>query len=175
MGATTTTTASRSSRMDGSRGQRARLALLFLGVMALLQLCAVQAFLPSAPCRLVHPRSHKDTSPPLARPRHPHARWVATATADATSGGNDDDDGSGSSSSQERAITLHTLELPVLEDPSGYRGVLQARFPGATLLRWHLSEVVERAGVEGGRVALAEVVVVERRAGAGGAGGGGEA
>ena len=178
MDGTASSSSSSSSSPNNARGvARASVApLLLLSVMALLQPSAVRAFLlptgrraPSAaaaPPRLVPPS--KDTSTALARPSGARARWAAAAAAGdsnkeaaAASSGTD---GQG----QERAITLHTLELPVLEDPSGYRGLLQAKFPGATLLRWHLSEVVDRS--PGNNVALAEVVVVGRRA----AGEGGE-
>jgi hypothetical protein len=38
-------------------------------------------------------------------------------------------------------ICLHTLELPLLDEPRDYEKHLAERFPGCTLLRWHISEV----------------------------------
>lgn len=171
------TAGSSSSSPNNARGvARVRFVplLLLSVVMALLQPSAVRAFLPptgrrppsaaAAPPRLLPPS--KDTSTALARPSGARVRWAAAAAAGDS---NNEALATAANDGQERAITLHTLELPVLEDPSGYRGLLQAKFPGATLLRWHLSEVVDRS--PGSKVALAEVVVVVERRAAGEGGG----
>lgn len=134
-----------------------------LALLVLLQAASVvHAFLAPVPPRFpptsTSISTSKDTRLHTSAPRRPRCSWAtaAAASSDGSSANAEDAD-----EGQERAITLHTLELPVLEDPSEYRALLQTRFPGATLLRWHLSEVVERG--EAGRVALAEVVIVERR------------
>lgn len=144
--------------------------LVALLLVVLLQVIAssVQAFLlPQA--ALIKLIPSKDTQPPpppawaLPSSHSCRRRVPAAWNSGSDSNTNDNDDGD---VSQERAITLHTLELPVLDDPSEYRSLLQARFPGATLLRWHVSEVVERGsgGAKGeAKVALVELVIVERR------------
>ncbi len=108
----------------------------------------------------------------LLLPQHQGRRQRRRVPTAAWSSSGSSGDGSSDQHQQERAITLHTLELPLLEDPGEYQSVLQARFPGATLLRWHLSEVVKKDGGE--KVALAEVVVVESKGAAGQGNGGGE-
>lgn len=142
------------------RSARALTPLLLL-ILLFVQFTAAPAFLvlpggcaPTSKSRL----SSTTTSTTRGKDITPLGRALAPCWS--TAGGASDAAAEGGDG-QERAITLHTLELPLLDDPSEYRSVLQARFPGATLLRWHLSEVVERGG--GDRVTLAEVVIVEHR------------
>lgn len=56
---------------------------------------------------------------------------------------------------EERVLSLHTLEVPLQDDPGTYRDFLETYFKGSTLLRWHLGSVDTVK-----RVAHAEVVVV---------------
>lgn len=68
-------------------------------------------------------------------------------------------DGSGSTLTEsDLELSLHTLELPLLEYANGYEAELARRFPGCLLVRWHLSEVDREK-----QVVKAEVVVHKRR------------
>ena len=55
----------------------------------------------------------------------------------------------------ERVLSLHTLEVPLQDDPGNYRTYLEEHFKGSSLLRWHLGSVDTEKGV-----AHAEVVIV---------------
>lgn len=58
----------------------------------------------------------------------------------------------------DRLLSLHTLDIPLMEDPSEYRVYLQNHFgDDVLLLRWHLSEVDKEKGT-----VAAEVVIVEK-------------
>lgn len=58
----------------------------------------------------------------------------------------------------DRLLSLHTLDIPLMEDPSEYRIYLQKHFgEDVLLLRWHLSEVDKEKGT-----VAAEVVIVEK-------------
>lgn len=60
----------------------------------------------------------------------------------------------------ETELSLHALELPIMEHASGYQDVLQQRFPGCLLVRWHLSEIDQAK-----QVVMAEVVVMSTKKG----------
>lgn len=55
----------------------------------------------------------------------------------------------------EKVLSLHTLEVPLQDDPGNYRTYLEEHFKGSSLLRWHLGSVDTEK-----RVAHAEVVIV---------------
>lgn len=55
----------------------------------------------------------------------------------------------------EQVLSLHTLEIPLQDDPGNYRTFLEEYFKGSNLLRWHLGSVDTEKGV-----AHAEVVIV---------------
>lgn len=55
----------------------------------------------------------------------------------------------------EKVLSLHTLEVPLQDDPGNYRTYLEEHFKGSSLLRWHLGSVDSEKGV-----AHAEVVIV---------------
>ena len=83
---------------------------------------------------------------------------MAAAAAGGEQEEEDDDD---AATNEEQVLTLHTLEVPLQEDPGEYRTYLEQHFKGFTLLRWHLGAVDKAKGI-----AHAEVVVVSPPGGA---------
>jgi hypothetical protein len=83
---------------------------------------------------------------------HPALGRCATATATILRAGTTSNDGE---KEGEKVLSLHTLEVPLQDDPGNYRTYLEEHFKGSSLLRWHLGSVDTKKGV-----AHAEVVIV---------------
>lgn len=123
-------------------------------LLALLGLLLALALLPLPATAFVLPiRSRVETRAgrcPLSSSIVGASPTTTSLSLLATTTGNDASEEEG-----ERVLSLHTLEVPLQDDPGNYRTYLEEHFKGSSLLRWHLGSVDTEKGV-----AHAEVVIV---------------
>lgn len=134
------------------------LALLLIGLLLALTMLPLptSAFvLPGV--KSTDARAVTKSHPALGRCPLSPSVICATSTTTTTilRAGATSNDGEHGEKEGEQVLSLHTLEVPLQDDPGNYRTYLEEHFKGSSLLRWHLGSVDTEKGV-----AHAEVVIV---------------